>query len=118
MSEDVESKYSETIRELRRLEKELSRKGTTADSAISYIEERHATVKDQFARKDFESIGSELRENKRVDFAIDSMRETLASRYIDESGFRDHASDCATSNAPALSPGPCDCRNRGTTQPA
>jgi hypothetical protein len=113
MNEGVESEYSETIRELRRLEKELSRKGTTADSAISYIEERRRAIEDHFAREDFESIAKELGRNRRVDFAIGNTRETLASRYIDQSGFRDHASDCATSNAPALSPGPCDCRDLG-----
>jgi hypothetical protein len=118
MSEDVESKYNETIRQLRCLENELGRKETTAESAISYIAERSAATTDGFAREDFALIAEELRRSERVDFAIGNTRETLARRYIDHSGFRDHASDCATSNAPALSPGPCDCRNRGIAQPA
>ncbi len=36
-------------------------------------------------------------------------REELAFAYIKLSGKRTHASDCATSNAPAMKPGPCDC---------
>lgn len=39
--------------------------------------------------------------------AID--RELCADGYKWRSGKKYHASDCATSNAPALMPGPCDC---------
>jgi hypothetical protein len=83
MSEDVESKYNETIRELRCLENELGRKETTAESAISYIAERSAATTDGFAREDFALIAEELRRSERVDFAIGNTRETLARRYID-----------------------------------
>ena len=36
-------------------------------------------------------------------------RELLAEAYKKLSGCEHHASDCATSNAPAMTPGPCDC---------
>lgn len=39
----------------------------------------------------------------------DHEREVLASGYIRLSGKNTHASDCATSCAPAMIPGPCDC---------
>lgn len=37
------------------------------------------------------------------------LREDLADSYVKLSGVSDHASDCATSSAPAITPGPCDC---------
>jgi hypothetical protein len=37
------------------------------------------------------------------------LRELLAAAYIELSGKDEHASDCATSNAPAMMPGRCDC---------
>ena len=40
---------------------------------------------------------------------IDRLREELAEAYIKLSGKSIHASDCATSNTPAMEPGPCDC---------
>lgn len=39
----------------------------------------------------------------------DALWEVLADGYIAHSGKRWHASDCATSSAPAECPGPCDC---------
>ena len=36
-------------------------------------------------------------------------RELLAGAYIELSGKKHHSSDCATSNAPAMLPGRCDC---------
>ena len=33
----------------------------------------------------------------------------MAAVYVKLSGRTEHASDCATSNAPAKDPGPCDC---------
>lgn len=41
---------------------------------------------------------------------IEDLREKLATAYIALSGTTQHASDCATSNAPAYEPGPCDCK--------
>jgi hypothetical protein len=41
--------------------------------------------------------------------AIGLLREELAAAYIKASGKTAHASDCATSCAPAEDPGPCDC---------
>jgi hypothetical protein len=41
---------------------------------------------------------------------IEDLREKLAAAYIALSGTDVHASDCATSNAPAYEPGPCDCK--------
>ena len=40
---------------------------------------------------------------------IEQLRELLAAAYIELSGKDEHASDCATSNAPAMTPGRCDC---------
>lgn len=40
---------------------------------------------------------------------IERLREALAAAYIELSGKDEHASDCATSNAPAMMPGRCDC---------
>ncbi len=40
---------------------------------------------------------------------IERLRELLAAAYIELSGKEEHASDCATSNAPAMTPGRCDC---------
>jgi len=37
------------------------------------------------------------------------LKEDLADSYVKLSGVSDHASDCATSSAPAITPGPCDC---------
>lgn len=44
------------------------------------------------------------------------LREELAAAYVDQSGTNQHASDCATSNAPAMKPGPCDCAALGEKQ--
>ena len=43
---------------------------------------------------------------------LESLREELAEAYIALSGRADHSSDCATSNAPAMKPGPCDCMEK------
>lgn len=43
------------------------------------------------------------------DAKIEHLRELLAAAYIELSGKDEHASDCATSNAPAMTPGRCDC---------
>jgi hypothetical protein len=40
---------------------------------------------------------------------VEHLRELLAAAYIELSGKDEHASDCATSNAPAMMPGRCDC---------
>jgi len=39
---------------------------------------------------------------------VSSLREKLAEAYIKLSGKTEHASDCATSNAPAKDPAPCE----------
>lgn len=41
---------------------------------------------------------------------IGRLREELAAAYVKLSGKNRHASDCATSRAPAADPGPCDCK--------
>lgn len=45
--------------------------------------------------------------------------EALAALYIKMSGTAIHASDCSTSCAPAMTPGPCDCQPiaSGTSEP-
>ncbi|MEO1905920.1 MAG: hypothetical protein ABGX08_02720 [Citromicrobium sp.] len=47
---------------------------------------------------------------------LEKLREPVAGLFVALSGKRSHASDCATSNAPAMMPGPCDCDCR-TEQP-
>ena len=103
------TEFKESIRQLRCLEKELHRQSTTGESALAYIRESRSKTTDKFAREDLKFIGDELRANGRVDYAVGNTREALAGRYVDQSGFRGHASDCATSKAPALVPGPCNC---------
>ena len=44
-----------------------------------------------------------------------SANEKLADAYIRLSGKKIHASDCATSCAPAETPGECDCNVQGET---
>ena len=44
-----------------------------------------------------------------ADYAWDRVREAMADLYVRLSGKTIHASDCATSCAPAEMPGPCDC---------
>jgi len=39
----------------------------------------------------------------------EALREKLADAYVELSGKRVHASDCATSDAPAFEPRRCDC---------
>lgn len=41
---------------------------------------------------------------------ISDLREKLADALILASGKKVHASDCATSQAPAMEPSACDCR--------
>lgn len=48
---------------------------------------------------------------------IDRLREELAAAYIELSDRTEHASDCATSNAPAMKPGPCDCAALSAKEP-
>ncbi len=48
-------------------------------------------------------------ENLRLQHDLNEAHEKLADAYIQLSGRREHASDCATSCAPARCPGPCDC---------
>ena len=103
------TQFDEAICYLLCLEKELRRDTTTTKSALAYIKERCSETSDKYVREDLKIIGDELRENGRVDYAVGNTRECLASRYVDQSGFRDHASDCATSNAPALLPRACNC---------
>ena len=45
----------------------------------------------------------------RAEAALGEAYELLAEAYRKLSGKKHHASDCATSNAPAEKPGPCDC---------
>jgi hypothetical protein len=58
-------------------------------------------------------IDAEELERQRLAAAdrIEALHEKLAAAYIALSGTDIHASDCATSNAPAYEPGPCDCKD-------
>ena len=48
---------------------------------------------------------------------VSSLRERLADAYIKLSGKDAHASDCATSCAPAEDPHPCDCNSNAEHEP-
>lgn len=50
-----------------------------------------------------------------AELEIGRLHEELAAAYIKLSGTDQHASDCATSNAPAMKPGPCDCKENAET---
>ena len=52
------------------------------------------TTTDKFVREDLKEIAAELRRTGRVDYARDNTREALAGRYVDQSAFRNHTSDC------------------------
>ena len=54
-----------------------------------------------------------MRTSEEIRNDIDTLREELTEAYKAESGMARHASDCATSVAPAEEPGPCDCGERG-----
>jgi len=47
---------------------------------------------------------------------LEALHEPIADLFIYLSGKRRHASDCATSNAPAYLPRPCDCTYREVGQ--
>ena len=57
-------------------------------------------------------FGESTADSMRTD--LEELHEPVADLYIALSGKRSHASDCATSNAPAVMPGPCDCTYIGT----
>ena len=59
----------------------------------------HRKCKENLLRTDHAGLVNEVGE----------LRELLASAYIKISGKRIHASDCATSDAPAYTPKECDC---------
>ena len=54
-------------------------------------------------------IASQMNVIYDISVEVQSLRELLAAAYIELSGKDEHASDCATSNAPAMMPGRCDC---------
>ena len=58
-----------------------------------------------------ETIIAQLCETRSVN--IDN--EILQAEYIKLSGKEQHCSDCPTSDAPAMVPGPCDCKYRLTS---
>lgn len=48
-----------------------------------------------------------------IEIELSATRELLAGAYKKLSGKKAHASDCATNNAPAIRPSPCDCSYDG-----
>jgi hypothetical protein len=70
--------------------------------------------------KDVRHLEALRRENRsdEVDNALSDARERLQAALIDASGRRSHLSSCATSRAPAYTPGPCDCVEQVKAMPA
>ena len=58
----------------------------------------------------FNAICRAIEQREAVEAENERLREELADAYIKLSGAVQHASDCATSNAPAMKPGACDCK--------
>ena len=83
----------------------LSIEGTDAEyEAAAVIEADREAVRAYWYRQGKDDGWQMCRENE-----IDRLREELAEAYIKLSGKSIHTSDCATSNAPAMEPGPCNC---------
>lgn len=68
------------------------------------IEAQVAELEDQSKQ-----IASQMNVIYDISAEVQNLRELLAAAYIELSGKDEHASDCATSNAPAMMPGRCDC---------
>jgi hypothetical protein len=68
------------------------------------IEAQAAELEDQSKQ-----IASQMNVIYDISAEVQNLRELLAAAYIELSGKDEHASDCATSNAPAMTPGRCDC---------
>ena len=73
-------------------------------NAADWIEAQAAELEDQSKQ-----IASQMNVIYDISAEVQSLRELLAAAYIELSGKDEHASDCATSNAPAMTPGRCDC---------
>jgi len=72
--------------------------------AANRIEAQAAELEDQSKQ-----IASQMNVIYDISAEVQNLRELLAAAYIELSGKDEHASDCATSNAPAMMPGRCDC---------
>ena len=72
--------------------------------AADRIETQAAELEDQSKQ-----IASQMNVIYDISAEVQNLRELLAAAYIELSGKDEHASDCATSNAPAMMPGRCDC---------
>ena len=55
---------------------------------------------------------SELADSPGLEKEVGKLRELLAEAYKELSGKKNHSSDCATSQAPAMTPGRCDCNEK------
>lgn len=76
-----------------------------------YLDPRDAIIEAQAAELEDQSkqIASQMNVIYDISAEVQNLRELLAAAYIELSGKDEHASDCATSNAPAMTPGRCDC---------
>ena len=77
---------------------------TICDEAADRIEAQAEELEDQSKQ-----IASQMNVIYDISAEVQNLRELLAAAYIELSGKDEHASDCATSNAPAMMPGRCDC---------
>ena len=92
MSEDVNPEFAKTLDALAQL----------CSQAISMIESAESDT--SWGQPTFGPTYSEEKEEQ-----IEALHEPLADLFIFLSGKRTHASDCATSSAPAYLPRLCDC---------
>ena len=77
---------------------------TAEEAATAIIQADREAVRAYWYRQGKDDGWQMCKENE-----IDRLREELAEAYIKLSGKSTHTSDCATSNAPAMDPGPCNC---------
>jgi len=72
-----------------------------ADDNVKAADVEYAYAKLRFIPGEFNDEPNES--------VIGQLREKLAAAYVELSGSKNHASDCATSNSPAMTPEKCNC---------
>lgn len=89
---------------LAKLREQDGRESMLPQQAADRIEAQAAELEDQSKQ-----IASQMNVIYDISAEVQNLRELLAAAYIELSGKDEHAIDCATSNAPAMMPGRCNC---------